>query len=170
MPYSDDYEPKQGIPIGQVATGYTSANGQRSILVFNEALWMPEMEASLMNPNQLRHYGVEIQDNPYDSHPMLIRKEDSDEGDFVACLKSQGTNIYIDTWTPTDKDLQEYPQVVLTSPRPWDPYEVKFPGISEVEMSKIEDRNISGVGLRSRRDRAYALSGIEFGDGYSRPI
>ena len=170
MPYSDDYEPKQGIPIGQVATGYTSANGQRSILVFNEALWMPEMEASLMNPNQLRHYGVEIQDNPYNSHPMLIRKEDSDEGDFVACLKSQGTNIYIDTWTPTDKDLQEYPQVVLTSPRPWDPYKVKFPGISEVEMSEIEDRNISGVGLRSRRDRAYALSGIEFGDGYSRPI
>ena len=98
---------------------------------------------------------------------MLIRKEDSDEGDFVACLKSQGTDIYINTWTPTDKDLQEYPQVVLTSPRPWDPYEVKFPGISEVEMSEIEDRNISGVGLRSRRDRAYALSGIEFGDGYS---
>ncbi len=38
MPYSDDYEPKTGIPIVQVATGYTAANGQRSILIFNEAL------------------------------------------------------------------------------------------------------------------------------------
>lgn len=91
-----------------------------------------------MNPNQLQHYGIEVQDNPYDPHLMLIRKEDSDEGDFLACLKSQGTNIYIDTWTPTDKDLQEYPQVVLTSPRPWDLYEVKFLGISEVEMSVIK--------------------------------
>ena len=36
-------------------------------------------------------------------------EDDNLEEDFVACLKSQGTNIYIDTWTPADKDLQEYP-------------------------------------------------------------
>ena len=121
-----------------------------------------------MNPNQLRHYGVEVQDNPYDPRPMIIRKEDPDDGDFVACLKSQGTNIYIDTWTPTDKDLRNYPQVVLTSSRTWDPYEVKFPGISEVEMSEIEDRNISGIGVRQKGGPE--LRGINFGDGYCRPI
>ena len=98
MSYSDDYRPKEGVPICQVATGYTSINGQRSILVFNEALWMPELEASLMNPNQLRHYGIEVQDNPYHpSDPIVIRKEDADEGDFVACLKSQGMDINLDT-------------------------------------------------------------------------
>ena len=38
MPYADNYEPKTGIPIVQAATGYTASSGQRSILIFNEAL------------------------------------------------------------------------------------------------------------------------------------
>ena len=59
---------------------------------------MLELEASLMNSNQLRYYGIEIQGNPYHpSDPMVIRKEDANEGDFVACLKLQGTDIYFDT-------------------------------------------------------------------------
>ena len=44
MPYSDEVEAKRGVPIIQVATGYTAANGQRSILIFNEALWIPELD------------------------------------------------------------------------------------------------------------------------------
>ena len=65
MPYSDDYEARTNIPIVQAATGFTASNGMRYILIFNEALWMPELHNSLMNPNQLRDYGVEVQDNPY---------------------------------------------------------------------------------------------------------
>ena len=55
-----------------------------------------------------------MQDNPYSSSPMVVKKDDKEE-EFVACLKSSGTNIYLDTWTPTDADLQEYPHFVLTS-------------------------------------------------------
>ena len=106
MPYSDDYEARTDIPIVQAATGYTTSNGSRYILIFNEALWMPELHNSLMNPNQLRDFGIEVQDNPYSSEPMVIRKDDNEEG-FVACLRSQGTNIFIETWTPTDRDLFE---------------------------------------------------------------
>ena len=131
MPYSDEYQARKGVEIVQVATGYTAANGQRTILIINEALWMPELENSLMNPNQLRHFGVDVQDNPYNSKPMLICKDTKDE-EFTACLKSTGTNIYIDTWTPTDKDLQEYPQVVLTSDALWDPHAIQFPGVSNL--------------------------------------
>ena len=46
MPYSDEYEAKKSVPIVQVATGYTAANGQRTILIVNEALWIPELEHS----------------------------------------------------------------------------------------------------------------------------
>ena len=52
MPYYDDYWPKEGVPIYQVATDYTSINGQRSILVLNEALWIPKLVTYLMNPNK----------------------------------------------------------------------------------------------------------------------
>ena len=72
MPYSDEYEAKKSVPIAQVATGYTAANGQRTILIVNEALWIPELKHSLMNPNQLRHFGVMVQDNPFSNSPMVI--------------------------------------------------------------------------------------------------
>ena len=55
MPYSDEYEAKKSVPIVQIATGYTADNGQRTILILNETLWIPELEHFLMNPNQLRH-------------------------------------------------------------------------------------------------------------------
>ena len=71
MPYSDEYEAKKSVPIAQVATGYTTSDGKRYILIINEALWIPELEISLMNPNHLRHYGVQVQDNPYDALPTL---------------------------------------------------------------------------------------------------
>ena len=125
MPYSDEYEAKKSGPIVQVATGYTAAKGQRTILIVNEALWIPELEHSLMTPNQLRHFGVMVQDNPYSNSPMVIQK-DTNKEEFVACLKSTGTNIYINTWTPTDRDLQEYPHVVLTSDQLWDPQVIQL--------------------------------------------
>ena len=125
----------------QAATGYTSPDGQQYILVFNEAIYMPKMDNSLLNPNQLRHYGVHVNDNPYGQEQMLIRKDDLDgEEDFVASLKSQGTVIYIDTWTPTDKDLSEFPHVVLTSPKEWDPHKVEFPSGPDPSYKYMEYR------------------------------
>ena len=109
MPYSEDYEAKTAVPIVQVATGFTNAAGERFILIVNEAIWMPEMENSLANPNQLRDYGTEVQDNPYAEDPMVVRA-DYDGNDFVACLRSQGTVVYLNTWTPTHKDLASCPK------------------------------------------------------------
>ena len=102
------------------------------------------MENLLRNSNQLQHFGIEVQNNPYHPDPMVIWKDYEDKG-FVACLKSSGTNIYIDTLTPTDKGLESYQRVTLTSPNVWNPYEIIFPGISEVEIGEIEGRNIKAV-------------------------
>jgi hypothetical protein len=52
-PYSDKYEAVKGVPVIQAATGYTSTNGRNYILIFNEALWMENLDHSLVNPNQL---------------------------------------------------------------------------------------------------------------------
>jgi hypothetical protein len=57
---------------------------------------------SLLNPNQLRHYGVNVQDNPYSPIAMHI----STEADAVIIpLLAKGTKIYFDSRTPTDKEL-----------------------------------------------------------------
>mmetsp|Transcript_26807 Transcript_26807/g.40559 ORF Transcript_26807/g.40559 Transcript_26807/m.40559 type:complete len:200 (+) Transcript_26807:307-906(+) len=129
MPYLEDYKAKTNVPIVQAATGYTSRNGDRFILIFNEAIWMPLMEVSLINPNQLRHFVVLVNDNPYDG-PMTIETVGENQ-EFIACLDSEGTNIFLETWTPTMKDLEQYKHIVLTSPHPWNPSTVQFPGISE---------------------------------------
>ena len=65
MPYSGAHEVMVDIPIVQAATGYTAPYGSQYILVFNEAIYMPDMDHSLLNPNQLRHYGVDVEDNSY---------------------------------------------------------------------------------------------------------
>ena len=123
MPYFDEYEAKKSVPIAQVATGYMTADGNHFILIVNEALWFPNLEVSLMNPSQLQHFGVKVQDNPYDESPMMISK-DCDDEEFVACLRSDGTGIFMNTWTPTRQDLEECKHIVITSPSEWNPQEV----------------------------------------------
>ena len=93
-PYSDDYESIKDVPIITAATGYTSAQGDNYILILNEALWMPHLDHSLINPNQLRHNGVEVQDNPYAIKPMTITSE---RDGFSAYLDSTGTTIFLKT-------------------------------------------------------------------------
>ena len=91
------------IPIVSAATGFTSANFRNYILVFHEALYMPDMRNTLINPNQCRHFGAKVQNNPYHEEcPMSI---ESPDGEFAACLHSNGTVIFLDTWFSAQSDL-----------------------------------------------------------------
>ena len=103
---------------------------------------MPSLDHILFNPNQLRHFGSLVQDNPYGSEPMVIQNPDRT---FTACLQSEGTDIFITTWAPSTTDLNKYPHVVLSSSNPWNPRGVKLPSISTLEQEEIEGRNICGV-------------------------
>jgi len=168
MPYSDDYKAKEGVPIATVATGYTTANNDRYILIINEAIWLPELENSLANPNQFRDFGIEVQDNPYATQPMIIKSADEP---FAACFRSQGTTIFMDSSTPTFKDLDEFPHIVLTSPSPWNPEDVQFPGLSNLEIEEIEQtvltlRRVSGVSFAD--DNWVDVAG--YYDPYLRPL
>ena len=61
-PYREDYESIKNVPIVTAATAWQSpTSGQIYILVFNEAIWMGDhMDHTLLNPNQLRHYGTRV--------------------------------------------------------------------------------------------------------------
>ena len=144
-PYTDSYESIKKVPIVQGATGYTSpVTGQQSILIFNEALWLgDQMEHTLVNPNQLRHFGLIIRDDPYNlEEPIRIETEN---GEFVMPLLSNGTVIYLDTWTPTDEDLCSLPHVIMSSPHPWNPRDVQFPKTSRRVQEDFAMRLIADV-------------------------
>ena len=82
------------------------------------------IDTTLVNPNQLRHYGTQVQDNPMSQLPLSIITEDSE---FCMELMMNGTIIYADTHTPSDKELNECPHILLTSTHPWVPHTVSFP-------------------------------------------
>ena len=112
---------------------------------------MPDLASSLLNPNQLRHFAIEVQDSPCHRDPVITQKDDDDNIDSVAaCLELQGTNVHFDTWTPMDADLQQFPNVQLTSSTVWNPNDIKLPGLSDVDIQETESWNVSSVDLNSR--------------------
>ena len=64
---------------------------------------------------------------------------------FTACLQSKGTDIFLTTWAPNALDLEQYPHVTLCANHPWNPREIRFPGISSLEQEEIEVRNIRAL-------------------------
>ena len=110
-------------------------------MVFNEDLYIKDTDHTLINPNQLRHFDTEVQDNPYHAtDPMSIT---SPNGEFMACLHSQGTNVFLNTWRPTKTQLSSLPHIVLTSPREWDPHKNEFPATKYYVQEDIDSRNVS---------------------------
>ena len=160
IPYSDDYEAKNGVPVVQVATGYTNINGESFILLLNEVLRLPHLENSLLNSNQLREFGIEVQDNPYIGSPIKI---DNNDG-FVACLQSKETNIFINTKTSTARDLNEYAHVVLTSFNEWNPSKVQFTRVIEGNMEEIETMGVTKTKINHERENE--ADTLEYYDPY----
>ena len=104
------------------------------------------MDHTLINPNQLRHFDTEVQDNPYHAtDPMSIT---SPNREFMTCLQSQGTNLFLNTWQPTKTQLSSLPHIVLTSPRDWDPHNIEFPATKCSVQEEIESRNVSQTNVR----------------------
>ena len=77
-PYSTEYEAVRNIPVVSGAAVWTNPiDGTAHLLVFHESLWMGDkLDHTLVNPNQLRAYGVSVQDNPFDTKPLSITTND----------------------------------------------------------------------------------------------
>ena len=58
-----------------------------------------KMEHTLVNPNQMQHFGIKVQYNPYDDAPLYLMTED---GDIALPLAVQVTKILADTSTQTE--------------------------------------------------------------------
>ena len=126
-PYSSQYEAVQNVPVVTGATVWPNAvDGTTYLLIFHESLWMGnKLDHTLVNPNQLRAYGVSVQDNPFDAKPLSITT------DSVSVeLYSKGPIICGDSRTSTESELSQLPRLIVTSPHDWDPHNVCFPSSS----------------------------------------
>ena len=101
------------------------------------------MQNTLLNPNQLRSFDMLVKGDPFASdYPICI---ESENGDAVLPLQTEGTVIYLDTWTPTYKDLSQFPHIIMTSPHTWNPSKVQFPKTSQRVEEELTMRSIASV-------------------------
>ena len=149
-PYTDKYEAIKSVPIVQAATAYDNPDtGETLILILNEAIWMGDkMENTLVNPNQLRAYGLTVQDNPFSESPTFVVTEGHE---CILPLMSQGTILGVSTRTPTNQELQSCPYVILLSEHEWDPQNVRFPKASRT----VEEEVLRSIGAVQTQGGAY---------------
>ena len=111
-PYSSEYKAVQNVPVVTGAmVSMNPTDGTAYLLVVHESLWMGDkLDHTLVNPNQLRAYGVSVQNNPFDTKPLSITTSD-----VSVKLYSEGTIICGDTRMPTESKLGQLPWLILTS-------------------------------------------------------
>ena len=97
-------------------------SGDTFILVFNEALYYGEtLDHSLINPNQLRAYGIPFWDNPYDlAHALSIEAHPN----LAIPLRTFGTKVGFRSRVPTSDELRLCEHIQMTSYHPWNPSDV----------------------------------------------
>ena len=127
FPYeSNNYQPIQNVPIVTAATAYDDPNtNQTYILVLNECLYYGmKLEHSLFNPNQLRHFGVDVWDNAYNpNHSLSIECHNNN---IVIPLATKGTKVYFTTRSPTNEELGQCHHVELTYRIEWNPDQIQL--------------------------------------------
>ena len=62
------------------------------------------LDHTLVNPNQLRHNGVQVQDNPMSDMLLSIINYN---GEFGLELKREGTKILADIFSPSSAELEK---------------------------------------------------------------
>ena len=116
VPFLSSYTGVEDIKVVTASTVVTLPSEDQIILVVNQGLWFSDhtdMKHTLFNLNQLRSYGVEVQDNPFAKDCIGIRTKQG----FIS-MKKSGTTIYFNCTPPTERDLQKHSAATcFTRPR-----------------------------------------------------
>ena len=124
-PFTPDYQ-SMAVQVVDAAIQYDDPyDGQSYILVIRNALSVPSMHNNLMPPFVLREAGIQVKDVPK-IHVTAPTEEDHSimfkETGFRIPMSLWGTFSYFPTSKPTNKTLQEPPDVYVLTPTTWNPH------------------------------------------------
>jgi hypothetical protein len=74
-----------------------------------------------------------VYDNPFDTHNILSIEHD----DVTIPLSISGTNIFLNTHTPTQHELDNCPHIHLTSENEWNPHTVQLSSTQSAEAEVL---------------------------------
>ena len=100
------------------------------------------MDHSLINPNQIRDYGIPLWDNAYDKTRNGELSIELDKSVKVR-IRSQGTKILFESRAPTREELQGCTKIQLTSKKEWNPHQVKMSKVMVSSVSAIRPNDVN---------------------------
>ena len=93
--------------------------------MFNEALYYDNrLDHTLINPNQVRAYGIPFWDNPYD--PCRSLSIDVDNDLCIPLRRPHCTKLLYHMRVPTAVELTTCEHIHMTSATPWNPSELSM--------------------------------------------
>ena len=112
-PFLSTDDPVQEIPVARCCTVWMSdQTGVDYLLVGDQMLWFGTLLLnSLLNPNQIRAFGLNVSDNPFNDDEFGIDRHAT----FIPC-NTMGTIVHFDSRVPSETHL---PIVCLTGDT-WD--------------------------------------------------
>ena len=130
-PYHPDYDSMQDVPIVQAGTAYDNPEtGETLILIINQGLYFGEgLPVSLLNPNQMRYNGVEVDDIPKHLARDPSKATHSiyfPEHDIRIPLTMRGVISCLPVRKPTVQEVESCRWINLTSDADWDPHSNDF--------------------------------------------
>lgn len=125
VPYHGEYAPIENVPIVTSATAIDTEHHGTIILEFGQSLdFTGSMDKTLVNPNQLRSYGIETCDDPIDPYRHLGIWISSD---IFIPMQMYGSSCGLMSRRPTVEELNTCPRYIVSDPHHWDPSNVTFP-------------------------------------------
>ena len=128
--FSEESKPFKNVPIGTIATAWVDPKtAETFILVFPESLYFGKRLChSLICPNQLRSYGVAVNDVPrqfdgQSTHSIVVS---GDDDGIEIPLDMNGVISYFASHRPSDDELENCTRIVMCSDKPWVPNDPLF--------------------------------------------
>jgi len=121
--FSDERKPFSNVPIGTIATAWVNPeNGEVIVLVMNEALYFGDrLDHTLICPNQLRSFGIVVDDTPKQFDPKSTHSIEVPGDDLTIPLEMNGVVSYFSSHKPSEEELENCRRITLSSDIPWDP-------------------------------------------------
>jgi hypothetical protein len=143
--FSDAYGKKDNVKIVSAATLVQDEDtGEAYILIVNEALHFPDLPHTLLNPNQIRHAGNDVWDNPYDpNHQLEMTIFDEEREPVTIPIQAQGTILSFPTRVPTRSELATLPHYVLALEAEWNPHTVRLSRVRPDDRHVEEEMTVS---------------------------
>jgi hypothetical protein len=148
-PYHQDYPAIEEVPIVQAATAYDDPEtGITYMLIINQALWIPDLNTTLLNPNQLRANGLIVDDVPKHLAPdpsTATHSIYSPKEDVRIPLQLKGIISGLYTRYPSIQEVETCKWIILTSDEEWNPNNEEFE-----EREKILERVQNSITVEGR--------------------